>query len=110
MFFPFGQTVVVTTRVVAGQDSDGNDAFTPSNTTLTNVPVWPKGASEDLQGRDLATTDLTALLPLSITVSLIDAITVYGAKYEVDGEPERFQSPFTDLNPGVLVNLKKVTG
>lgn len=108
MSFGFGETVTLITRTVTGQDGDGNDVYGSTPTTLTNVPVWPAGASELVQGQDTAITGLYALLPPGVDVSTVDAVSVYGDTYEVDGQPGRYASPFTGLNPGVLVHLTEV--
>lgn len=108
--FTFGESVTLHTRGVTGQDGDGNDVYGDTATTLTNIPVWPRASSELTQGEDLLITGLSALLPADTSVRGIDKVTVYGDSYEVDGEPGRYMSPFTGLEPGVLVNLTRVTG
>lgn len=110
MTFPFGESVTLHTRGVTGQDSDGNDVYGDTPTTLVNVPVWPRNASELVQGEDMLITGLSALLPPGTDVTGIDRVTVYGDPYEVDGEPGHYKSPFTATNPGVLVNLTRITG
>lgn len=108
--FPFGETVVLHTRAVSGQDGDGNDVRSDAPTTLTGVPVWPRNSSELVQGQDTSIVGLTALLPAGTSVAGVDKVTVYGDTYEVDGEAGHLISPFTGTNPGVLVNLTRVTG
>lgn len=112
MIFGFGETLVVHTRTRSGQDAYGNDVFTTTDTTLTNVPVWPAGATELVQGEDLTITGLYALLPAGSNVTAIDYVTRQrdGKRYEVDGEPGFYTSPFTGLDPGVRVHLTKVEG
>ena len=110
MIFGFGETVVLHTRTRTGEDAYGNDVFTTTDTTLEKVPVWPAGATELVQGQDTTITGLYALLPADTNVEAIDYVTVYGDDYEVDGEPGRFASPFTGLNPGVQVHLTRIAG
>lgn len=113
MQFPFGETVTLHTSGLTLQDEDGNDVSDPDwdvTTTLTGVPVWPRNASELVQGQDTLITGLSALLPAGTVVTAIDSVDVYGQSYEIDGEPGIFQSPFTGTNPGVLVNLTRITG
>ena len=107
---PFGETVTLKVRAVTGQDSDGNDVYGTTPTTLEGVPVWPRNSSELVQGESLTIVGLTALLPPGTDASAIDAVTVYGLDYEIDGEPGRYRSPFTNTDPGVLVNLTRITG
>lgn len=110
MGFVYGETVVVHRRTVTGQDSDGNDVFGVVSTSLAPVPVWPRQSFETLRGQDQIVTGLTALFPVGTAVVGIDTVTVYGVDYVVDGEPGRYRSPLTGLDPGVLVNLTRVTG
>lgn len=108
MTFPFGETVVLNRRTKTGVDSDGNDVYGITPTTLTKVPVWPRNASELVQGEDMLITGLSALLPPGTSVTGIDSVTVYGKNYEVDGEPGHYRNPFTNLDPGVLLNLTRI--
>lgn len=117
MIFGFGETIVLHTRTrrtdADGKivtDDYGNDVFDTADTTLENVPVWPAGATELVQGQDTTITGLFALLPPDTNVEAIDSVTVYGGSFEVDGEPGRYTSPFTGLNPGIEVHLTKVGG
>jgi len=110
MTFAFGETVTLHRRSVTGQDSDGNDVYADATAVLTGVPVWPRSATELVQGQDTLITGLSALLPAGTDVSGVDKVTVYGDAYDIDGEPGHYRSPFTDLDPGILVNLTRVTG
>lgn len=107
---PFGETVVLKTRSITGQDADGNDVYGTTTTTLEGVPVWPRNSSELVQGQDTLIVGLSALLPPGTNPAAIDAVTVYGQDYEIDGEPGRYRSPFTNTDPGVLVNLTRIAG
>lgn len=114
-YFPFGETVVLHTRSVTGQDADGNDIPGDTTTTLENVPVWPSdgngtSGNEQTQGRDTVIQGYSALLPPGTVVSAVDKVTVYGKDFEVNGLPGFFRSPFTGTDPGIVVNLTRVTG
>lgn len=115
MIHAFGETVILHSRAATGQDEYGNDVFTVTDTSLDNVPIWPRNSSELLQGEDLTIAGLQALLPAGTSVWAIDSLTVQtgayaGRSYEVDGEPGYYTSPFTGRAPGVLVNLTRITG
>jgi hypothetical protein len=107
---PFGETVTLHTRTVTGQDADNNDVYGDVPTTVKNVPVWPRSAVELVQGQDTLITGLSVLLPAGTSVKGVDKVTVYGKDYDIDGEPGLYRSPFTNLQPGVLVNLTRATG
>jgi hypothetical protein len=110
MFFPFGETVTLIHRTVVDKDALGNDVVAPDSETVSNVPVWPVTETEQLNAQDLSIVELRMLLPDGYDAGLIDAVTVYGEAYEVDGIAERFQNPFIGLNPGTLVHLRRSTG
>lgn len=110
MTFPFGQDVTLVRRTVSGRDAYGNDVFTETQTAIPGCPVWPRSSTENVQAQDLTITGVAALLPAGTDVSAVDAVLIAGLKYEVDGEPAVFVSPFTNLAPGVQLNLKRVTG
>lgn len=115
MIYAFGESVTLHSRTATGEDEYGNDVFTVTDTSLTNVPVWPRNSSELVQGEDLTIVGLQALLPAGTSVWSIDSLTVQtgayaGRSYEIDGEPGYYKSPFTGRDPGVLVNLTRITG
>jgi len=110
MSFPYGDTVTLITRTKSGVDGDGNDVFTETSTDLANVPVWdPRfGNTELVQGQDTVFADLAMWLPYDVDVTAYDAVEVRGVRYEVDGSPARFRSPFTGKS-GQQVNVNRIT-
>lgn len=108
--FSYGETVVLVRRVRSGRDVYGDDVFTESETTLTGVPAWPTSSREDVQGADTIFDLVTVYLPAGTDVESIDAVLVYGGRYEVVGQPQPFVSPFSGFNPGLPVSLERVTG
>lgn len=110
MTFPFGQTVTLITRTVSGQDSYGNDVYTETTTDVTGA-FDPGTSAEAVQGQDLLTVQPTVYLPADVDVpSAVDAVEIAGQRYEVDGSPNVYQSPFTGWRPGTVVRLRRVTG
>jgi len=112
---PFTQQVTLVTRTVSGQDAYGNDVFTETSTVVDGCVVWPRdgngtSGNEQVQGKDMVIVGLSLLLPAGTVVTATDRIVVNGLSYEVTGEPGHFSSPFTGLDPGVLVGLTRVTG
>lgn len=111
MTFPFGETVTLVRRVKAAEpDQFGNDVYTPTSVTVTDCVIWPRGSTEDAQGRDTITTGVAVLMQPGTAVAGIDAVLIAGQRYEVDGDPQTFRSPFTGRDPGVLLNLTRITG
>jgi hypothetical protein len=108
--FTYGETVTLRTRSASSKDALGNDVMTETTQTVTNVPVWPTGANEVLNAQDLGTDSLTMVLPVGYQANLIDAVTVFGESYEVDGQPGRYTNPFTGFVPGEVVRLRRAVG
>lgn len=104
--FSFGETVVLIRRASSGRDVYGDDLFTEVETTLTNVPAWPTSSTEDAS---TVYDSVMVFLPPDTVVDAIDAVRVYGGRYEVRGRPERFVSPFSGFQPGLPVALERVT-
>lgn len=108
----FTVPVVLKTRVKSGEDNFGNDVFT--ETDLPTQGVFAPGSSAELvQGQDVVTTQPTVYLPTGTDVSAIDALTVNGLQFEVDGAPMVWPPhPMTGWQPdySVEVRLRRVTG
>lgn len=106
--FAHGEKLTLYVRTKTGEDSDGNDVYSAAPTVVDNVPVWPAGSSEQVQGQDSTVTGKTAMLPPGFDVDAIDyAVDENGNAYEVNGVPDTYRSPFTGFDPGVFVNLQR---
>lgn len=110
MDFPYGETVVLHTRSVTGQDALGNDTLTAVDVTVTGCGFDPGGSTENVQGQDLVTSQPTLYVPAETGVGVVDAVTVRGVRYEVDGQPASYTNPFTGWTPPLVVRLVGVTG
>lgn len=110
MNFNFGETVTLLRRQLTGRDMYGDDVYTDVETVLTNVPAWPTSTTENDQGAETVYSLVTVYLPPGTDIDSIDAVRVYGGRYEVRGQPHAFVSPFTGFNPGIPVALERVTG
>lgn len=106
----FGGDVTVHRRVLAGSDIYGNDRYTDVDADVDAIAFAPGGSTEVTQGRDTITVQPTLYLPADAVIDGLSAVTVDGVRYDVDGRPNRWQSPFTGWAPGVEVRLKAVTG
>jgi hypothetical protein len=109
--FPFGESVVLQSRVASGVDQYGDDTFTTVSTTFENVPVAPRGVSVENQDmRDTVFLGISVYLPSGTVVNAVDRVVVRGKTYEVEGQPFEAISPFTGWAPGVAVALREVEG
>jgi hypothetical protein len=107
--FPYGQQITLITRTRSGQDTYGNDIYTESSTVVTGA-FNPGTSVELVQGQDLLTVQPTIYLPPDVQPQAIDAVEVDGLRFDVDGDTNVWQSPFTGWQPGNVVKLKRVTG
>jgi hypothetical protein len=108
----FTVPVTLTGRTVSGRDAFGNDVYTTIQTTLDGV-FAPGPSVEQVQGRDVVTTQPTVYLPTGTDASAVDSLTIDGLAYEIDGEPNVWPpNPFTGWQPAysVEVKLRRVTG
>lgn len=111
MTYPFGPTVTQVKRTIAAQpDADGNDTYAEASLTYQALAFVKNASTEVLGSQDTVTVDGLLTLPAGTAVSPLDAFTIAGVSYEVDGAPSEPVSPWDGWNPGVVVKLKQVTG
>lgn len=116
MTYPAGETVQILNGATTGRNQYGDDVHTfPVKATYTDVPVAPAdangtGGNEYVDGRDTVIIGLTVFLPDGADVQATDRAIVRGQTWEVVGDPQQWQSPFTGWCPGVPVALRRVTG
>lgn len=108
MRFPHGQTVTILRD--APKDRFGDPTGDPDATEVDGCVVWPTSSTEQTGLQDTVTSDLTVLMPIGTGVLATDRVVVGATTYDVAGAPEQFVSPFSGLNPGVVVALKRTTG
>lgn len=104
--------VVLKTRAVSGQDSYGNDVYSVTEETVDGI-FAPGASVEQIQGQDVVTTQPTVYLRTGTTAAAVDALSVAGLDYEVDGDPAAWPpNPYTGWQPefSVEVRLRRVTG
>lgn len=117
--------VAIVTRTADGRDSDGNTATTITF-RVVDALYAPAGATESTgNGRDQVISQPTVYLETGEQVGVNDAVVLLpgpvvdvgadgwpvGDRYEVDGVPVDWQSPWDDgWQPGVEVKLRKVAG
>ncbi len=106
----FGETVTRHRRIVTGQDGYHDDVYQDVDYTVTALAFAPGASVEVTQGRDTITTQPTVYLPAGVTVDGTSAVTARGTRYDIDGEPRVWVSPFSGRAPGIEVRLQNVTG
>lgn len=113
MAFLYGESLTLHARGVTGEDSDGNDVYGDTDTTSPGWVVYPRTAVELVQGQDTLIVGITATRPDAVSVAGVDAVSVvtgpYAGRYDIDGLPGHYSSPFTATKVTEL-HLTKVTG
>lgn len=95
-------------------DDYGNDIFDETPATSDGWVVYPRNASELVQGQDTSIVGVTAVYVGAIVgAGAIDAVTIetgpYAASYEVDGLPGFYVHPVTGRQVTEL-HLTRITG
>lgn len=110
MDFSFGEPITVVTRTKTGVDSYGDDVYTESSVTVTGAFDPAIGYESTTQGGDTVVSQPQALLPYGTAVGPLSVLVIRGDRYEVDGTPNQWRSPFDGTEFGVAVPLRRVTG
>jgi hypothetical protein len=108
--FPYGMTVTLVKRTLAGQDANGNDVYTEKTLQVPNTVFVPGGASENLVFTDQTTTIEQFYVPWGTDVTAYDAIIFQGIEYEIQGVPSQWVSPFSGRPSPIRVDTIKVSG
>lgn len=119
--FANGTPVALVTRVKGEPDADGNDTWTETFTTTTSG-FAPETTSENDQGQIQVTDQpilyldhlviLTAVDQVVISPTIVDGVitTPQSDRYEIDGKPKPWTSPFDGWEAGTAIPLKQVNG
>jgi SPP1 family predicted phage head-tail adaptor len=108
--FPYSQTVTLLRRVLAGQNEYGNDTYTDVPVQIPYCVVQPGSSSENVQWTEQVSTEVTVFVPYGTQVTALDAFLIGGVKYEVQGVPSEWRSPFSGHTSPTQVRAAVVTG
>ncbi|MET9262407.1 hypothetical protein [Amycolatopsis sp. NPDC004079] len=70
----------------------------------------PRSSSEAEDRSTTVTADARLFVPAAATIEPSDEIEVEGTVYQVEGEPERWESPWGGWSPHLVVSLRRITG
>lgn len=101
--------VTLVLRTPGTPDALGNDTFTET-TRATRGVFAPGGSYEQVQGQDTLVLSPVLYLRAGEVVTHLDAVEIDGARYEVDGQPSTWTSPWVGFQFGVEVRLRRVLG
>jgi hypothetical protein len=83
----------------------------PAELDITGCAVAPRDSTEDHdQGRQAVLVGFTVYAPAGTEILPTDRLEVRGDTWEVDGEPGVWVSPFTEVEEGVEIRTRRVTG
>lgn len=108
--FTYGQTVTIVRRIPAGRDEYGNDKFTDQTEDIPLVVVAPANSSEIISFTEQTDDTVMLYFPTGTDISYLDAVLIDGDKYEVQGNPQGFLSPFSGHSSPVQVRVHRVSG
>ncbi len=98
--FPFGVPVVLLRRNTDGSFAAAEVirgcAVAPREQGESPVPSWPP-----------VTSGRTVYAPPGTVVAARDRMVAQGVTFEVDGDPQVWNSPFTGVKHGVVINLRR---
>lgn len=94
--FPGGETLTLRRMRPTGQrDAYGALVMAAHDETVTGAVVYPQSSSEVSTNQERSRLALTVVLPQTVSVDAVDRIVWRGKEFEVEGEAEPYQSPFT---------------
>lgn len=108
--FPYGVTVTLVKRILAGQDANGNDVYTEKTLQVPNTVFVPSSSSENIVFADQTNTIEQFYVPWGTDVNAYDAIIFQGIEYEIMGVPSQWVSPFSGRPSPIRVNATKISG
>ena len=109
--FPYGQTVTIVRRSVSGQDEYGNDVYSTTTQTIPYCVIHPAVSNENINFTDQVSTEFNVYVPAGTVVGPLDAVLgPDGTKYEVQGDPQAYVSPFSGLRAPIQIRVLKVAG
>lgn len=115
----FARGITVT---VERDDPGGHDAYgdpvdsTPTSFTVDGCAVAPRESSEvEDRGRHGVIVGLTLYAPADAGLASTDVVVIAAGdpnagRWEIDGEPAVWVSPFTGWAPGTVAALRRATG
>lgn len=115
MDFPFGETVYV--RAYLGdvtEDAHGNTVESwaaEPGVAVEGCAFSPGESAEPVEANRRAVVTTPQLFcPPDTVITSKDIVTVRDLTFQVVGDPADWTNPFTGWRPGVVVNLRRVSG
>lgn len=107
MSFPLGQTITVH-RLTRDRYGDRTEI---AHFLVSGCAFAPRLSTENTGRADEVTADAELYAPFWADIHAADVVERDDTtRWEVQGEPQRWENPFTGWQPGVVATLKRVTG
>lgn len=106
--WPFAEPVTIHRRVRAGEDDDGNDAWSETN-IVTRAALYPLESVENTDAQDTSIQRINVVFKPPVGLLVTDKLSARGKLWDVDGESGDYQSPLTGTQIE-KATLKRVTG
>lgn len=111
-----GETVMLVRRDIAGRDRYGNDVMVEVMTDIAGCSVQPMWGQEQLGSEDQVTERVQVFLPaqavieLPFPLSAVDALRISGVLFEINGQPQTWRMPPTNVVDHVVLFGRRTTG
>jgi hypothetical protein len=109
---PYGETILIHPYVEGDYDPNGNPVVSWGEPVeRDHVAVAPHMVEKEDNGqRSMVVSGYDLYDTFDAPIGPRDQITVRGDRYEIDGEVERWRNPYTGVDRGSKIIVKRVSG
>ena len=109
-----GETVTLV-RLPAGFDPHGEPVEGPvEHIPVHRCAVAPRTTAQEGEiidyGREGLVTAAQVFMPVDVDVRYTDQVIARGIRYDVEGQPAGWESPYSSRRPGQVVILRRAEG
>lgn len=110
-FIRGGETITIRRRSAVAVDDFGNNTYSTVTITIKDALIGVGGTSEPVDpARDAVDATVTAYLPNGTQIQDGDVFFIRGSQWVKDGSAQVWVTPFTGLDTGVVVPLRRRRG
>ncbi len=110
-FIRGGETITIKRRSAVAVDDYGNNTYSTVTITIKDALIGVGGTSEPVDvARDAVDATVTAYLPNGTKIEEGDVFIIGGSQWVKDGSAQEWVTPFTGLEVGVVVPLRRRRG
>lgn len=103
-------TITVTVRRPGTSRWGSSNA--PATHTVAGCVRWPRGSGEERNRSDVVTTGWMLSVPVGADIRATDQVQMPDdpAWWDVEGDPQPYESPYSGRQPGMPVALTRTKG